>query len=55
MAGLDGAGQIILNLDLGVTATFAIVVTDGASRILILEADESDGFSSVVSGTAQKQ
>jgi hypothetical protein len=46
---------MILNLDIGVTATFAIAVTDVGSRILMLQTDESDGFSSVVSGTAQKQ
>jgi hypothetical protein len=44
-----------LSLDLGITATLAVVVTDGGSGILMLQTDESDGFGSVVSGTARKQ
>jgi hypothetical protein len=51
----DGTGQMILNLDIGVTVTLATVVTDGGSTILMLQVDESDGFGSVVSGTARKQ
>jgi len=51
----NGAGSLTLSLDLGITATLAVVVTDGGSGILMLQTDESDGFGSVVSGTARKQ
>jgi hypothetical protein len=48
----DGTGSMTLNLDLGLSATFAIVVTDGGSGILMLE---SDGGNQVTSGTARMQ
>jgi hypothetical protein len=51
----SGAGSLTVSLDVGVTATFAIVVTDGGSGVLMLQTDESDGFSQVVSGTARMQ
>jgi hypothetical protein len=35
----DGTGSMNINLDLGVSSTFAIVVTEGGSGILLLETD----------------
>ena len=51
----SGAGSLTVRLDFGVTATFAIVFTDGGSGVLMLQTDESDGFGQVVSGTARMQ
>lgn len=51
----DGTGTLTLNVTVGITITFAIVVTDGGSGILLLETNESDGFSQLVSGVARMQ
>lgn len=47
----DGTGSMTVNLDVGITASFAIVVTDGRSGILML-ASLGD---QVMSGTARMQ
>ena len=52
----DGTGSMILNLDLGVTATFDIVVTEGGLGIQMLLVDfNGGGIGSVVTGTARLQ
>ena len=47
----DGAGSMTLNLDLGLTATVAIVVTESGSGILMLASVGNQ----VTSGTARMQ
>jgi hypothetical protein len=51
----DSTGSITLNLDIGVTVSLAIVVTDGGAGILMLQTGENDGFSQLISGTARMQ
>jgi hypothetical protein len=51
----DGTGSLTLNLDFGITATLAIVVTDGGAGIQLLQIAESDGLGTVISGTARLQ
>lgn len=47
----DGTGSITSNVDLGLTVTIAIVVTDGGSGILVL----SSLGNQVTSGAARMQ
>ena len=51
----DGTGNVTVNLDLGFSSTFAIVVVDGGAGILMLQTDESDGLGEILSGTARMQ
>ena len=51
----DSTGTLTASLDIGVTATIAIVVTDGGSGLLMLQTGESDGLSHLESGVARRQ
>lgn len=51
----DSTGILSLNLDIGVSVTFGIVVTDGGAGILMLEIDGSGGLGAVTSGIARLQ
>ena len=51
----DSTGTLTANLDIGITATLAIVVVDGGSGLLMLQTGESDGLGHVESGTARMQ
>lgn len=52
----DGSGSLKVTLvDVGITSTYAIVVTDGGAGIQLLQTAESDGLGSVHSGIARRQ
>lgn len=51
----DGTGSVTISLDVGITTTAAIVVTDGGAGIQMLQTSIIGGGNSVVSGTARKQ
>ncbi len=52
----DGSGSLKGSLvDVGVSLTYAIVVTDGGAGIQFLQTSESDGLGSVHSGIARRQ
>jgi hypothetical protein len=50
----DSTGSITVSADIGITTTYAIVVTDGGSGILMLETS-TNGGGGVFSGTARMQ
>lgn len=51
----DSTGTLTATLDIGITATVTVVVTDGGSGLLMLQTGESDGLGHVESGTARMQ
>ena len=51
----DGTGSVTVNLDVGITTTVAIVLTDGGAGIQMLQTSSNSGGNSVVSGTARRQ
>ena len=51
----DGTGSVTVSLDLGITTTQAIVLTDGGAGIQMLQTSVNAGGNAVVSGSARKQ
>jgi hypothetical protein len=51
----DGTGSVTVNLDIGITATEAIILIDGGAGIQMLQTSNNGGGSGVVSGSARKQ
>ena len=51
----DGTGSVTVNLDVGITTTQAIVLTDGGAGIQMLQTSSNGGGNTVISGSARKQ
>jgi hypothetical protein len=51
----DSTGSITINLDIGFTSTYAMVVTDGGAGILMLLTGGTGGLKAVDSGIARMQ
>jgi hypothetical protein len=51
----DSTGSITINLDIGFTSTYAMVVTDGGAGILLLLTGGTGGLKAVDSGIARMQ
>jgi hypothetical protein len=51
----DGTGSVKVSLDVGLTTTQAIILTDGGAGIQMLQTSSNGGGNAVVSGIARKQ